>query len=214
MKKVFITPLITVVIACVLLVQTEVSGQTIELNGFTGWQFGGTARLYDGDFRISDAMNYGGKMAVALSTSTFAEVSYMRSDTDGRFFPFIGSPSEAVDFSSNYIHLGGLQQIDMGMIAPFATLGAGLAIWSPKSSSYNSKTQFSATFGAGVKIWLADFLGIRLQGSLLMPMVFNGFGFGCGIGTGGTNCGSNVYTRITPFQGEFSGGLILRFSPN
>jgi hypothetical protein len=45
-------------------------------------------------------------------------------------------------------------------------------------------------------------------------MVFNGFGFGCGIGTGGSGCGTNVYTRITPFQGEFSGGLILRFSQN
>jgi len=214
MKKTNNSPLIILTLFLTLLLMQDVSGQAIELNGFAGWQFGGKARLYDGDFRINDAMNYGGKMAVALSTSTFAEVSYMRSDTEGRFFPFIGNPSEMISFSSNYIHIGGLQQYDMGMIAPFATLGAGLAIWSPKSTQYNSKTQFSATFGAGVKIWLTDFLGIRLQGSMLMPMVFNGAGFGCGIGTGGSGCSTNLYTRITPFQGEFSGGLILRLSPN
>jgi hypothetical protein len=57
-------------------------------------------------------------------------------------------------------------------------------------------------------------IGLRLQGSMLMPMVFNGVGIGCGIGTGGAGCGGNVYTRITPFQGEFSGGLVIRISPN
>ena len=90
----------------------------------------------------------------------------------------------------------------------------GLVIWDPKTSLLNTKAQFSATAGAGLKIWLTDMLGIRLQGSMMMPMVFNGFGFGCGIGTGGSGCGTNVYTRITPFQGEFSGGLILRISKN
>ena len=34
------------------------------------------------------------------------------------------------------------------------------------------------------------------------------------IGTGGAGCGGGVYTRLTPFQGEFSGGLIIRISPN
>ena len=192
------------------------NGQAMELHGFAGWQLGGKARLWDGDFKINDAMNYGGKIAVGLSTTTYAEISYMRSDTEGRFWPYgIGElPSAYVEFSSNYIHVGGLQETHFGPVSPFATLGLGMVVWSPKTAQLNSKTQFSATFGAGLKIWLSDFIGIRLQGSMLMPMIFDGFGFGCGIGGGGTSCGSNVYTRITPFQGEFSGGLILRFTPN
>ena len=206
---------IILVLVSALVISQDLAGQVIEVNGFAGWQLGGRARLYDGDFRIDDAMNYGGKLAVGLSTTTYAEVSYIRSDTRGQFIPYpIGSPSEYIDFSSNYIHIGGLQEYPFGMVSPFATIGLGMAIWSPKSSQYNGKTQFSATIGAGLKIWLTDFLGIRLQGSMLMPMVFNGFGFGCGIGTGGTSCGSNLYTRITPFQGEFSGGLIFKLSPN
>lgn len=193
----------------------DISAQTIEINGFTGWQLGGTAKLYDGDFRINDAMNYGGKIAVGMSTTTFAELSYMRSDTKGDWIPFglTGTPVRDIPFSSNYIHVGGLQEVHMGPVAPFMTLGLGLAIWDPKTSQLNTKTQFSATFGAGLKIWFTDFLGIRLQGSMLMPMVWNGVGFGCGIGTGGSNCGGSVYTRITPFQGEFSGGLIIKLSP-
>ena len=192
----------------------DISAQVIELNGFTGIQLGGKAKLYDGDFRIKDAQNYGGKIAFGVSSTTFAELSYMRADTEGTLFPFIGAPSDIVRFSSNYFQAGGLQQVNYGRVSPFFTLGMGLTWWSPKTSQLNSKVQFSATVGAGLKLWLTDMIGIRLQGSMLMPMVFNGFGIGCGIGTGGSGCNSNIYTRVTPFQGEFSGGLIIKISPN
>ncbi len=198
-----------------LVLSSDIQGQAIELNGFAGWQLGGRANLWDGEFKINDAMNYGGKIAVGLSTTTYAEISYMRSDMEGRFYPYaIGDRSELIPFSSNYIHIAGLQEVHMGPVAPFMTIGMGLAVWSPKTAQLNSKTQFSATLGGGVKIWLSDFLGLRLQASMLMPMIFDGFGFGCGIGTGESSCGSNLYTRITPFQGEFSGGLIIKIQPN
>jgi len=195
----------------------DIKAQAIEINGFTGWQLGGRANLAYGDeFRIDDAMNYGGKIAIGLSTTTYAEISYMRSDTKGDYIPYslLEQPVRNIPFSSNYIHIGGLQEVHMGPIAPFMTIGLGIAIWDPKSSQLSTKAQFSATFGGGLKIWLTDFLGIRLQGSMLMPMVFNGFGFGCGIGGGGSSCGSSVYTRITPFQGEFSGGIIIKLTPD
>lgn len=195
----------------------DIKAQAIEINGFTGWQLGGRANLNYGDeFRIDDAMNYGGKIAVGLSTSTYVELSYMRSDTKGDYIPYslLEQPVRNIPLSSNYIHIGGLQEAHMGPIAPFMTFGLGLAIWDPKTSQLSTKTQFSATFGGGLKIWLTDFLGIRLQGSMMMPMVLNGVGFGCGIGGGGTSCGSSVYTRITPFQGEFSGGIIIKITPN
>ena len=169
--------------------------------------------MYEGDFKIDDAQNYGGKLAVGIASDLFVEISYIRADTKGRFFPFSGEVSEYARFSSNYIHLGGLREFDFDRVAPFTTVGLGLVVWAPKTSVLNTKTQFSITAGAGLKIWITDALGIRLQGGVLMPMVYNGFGFGCGIGSGGSNCGGNLYTRVTPFQGEFSGGLIIRLSP-
>jgi hypothetical protein len=189
----------------------NLTAQVIEINAFTGWQLNGKANLYDGEFRINDSQNYGGKLAVGLSSTTFVELSYMRTDTEGRFYPYYsGTPGDLVPFSSNWVQIGGLQSVDLGRIDPFGTISLGLTVWSPKTSGYTSYTQFSATVGAGLKIWLTDFLGIRLQGSMLLPMVYNGVGFGCGIGTGGSGCSGGVYTRITPFQGEFSGGVIVR----
>jgi hypothetical protein len=193
----------------------DACSQIIELNAFAGYQLAGKAQLYDGDFILQDAMNYGGKIAYALSTSTFVELSYARSDTEGQFHPYYGGlVGDVVELSSNYVQIGGLQEMDLGRIDPYATTTAGLTVWSPKSSGYTSYTQFSFTVGGGVKIWLTDALGIRLQGTMLMPLVYQGAGIGCGIGTSGASCGGGLYTRITPFQGEFSGGLIFRISPN
>ena len=98
--------------------------------------------------------------------------------------------------------------MDMGVFSPFLTLTGGLAVWGSTSQELSSYTQFSITFGGGTKIWITDNIGIRLQASMLMPMVFGGGGFG--YGTGGASAG--VYTRITPFQGEFIGGLIIKIN--
>jgi hypothetical protein len=214
MKRKIFRITITILMAFAILMTQDISAQIIEINGYTGYALNGKAKLYDGDFRINDAQNYGGKLAFGVSSTTFLEVSYMRSDTEGRFYPYLGSPGDLIGLSSNYIQIGGLQEANFGRISPFGTVAVGLVVWSPKSNRYNSKTQFAATIGGGLKIWLTEMIGIRLQGSMMMPMVWNGVGFGCGIGTGGAGCGGNVYTRVTPFQGEFSGGLTIRLSTN
>jgi hypothetical protein len=209
MKRAYLALFLTIFVVTA----NEIKAQSLEFYGFSGIQLGGTAHLYIGDLKIEDALNYGGKMAVALSKSTFAEFTYMRTDTEGRLYENFLAPSDPFKFSSNYFQIGGLQQVEFGRIAPYATITAGLTWWDPKDPQYNSKTQFSAGVGAGLKIWITDAVGIRMQGTMLMPMVFNGFGFGCGYGSGGSSCGSSVYTRITPFQGEFSGGLMIKISP-
>ena len=185
------------------------SAQIIEITPFAGYTLGGKANLYEGEFRIDDAMAYGGKLAVGLSTTTFVEFTYSRVDTEGQFFPFIsGAIGEKIPLSSNYIQIGGLQEMDMGVLSPFITLTGGLAVWGTSSDQFSTYTQFSLTFGGGTKIWITDNIGIRLQASMLMPMVWSGAGFG--FGTGGASAG--IYTRITPFQGEFIGGLVVKIN--
>ena len=206
---------ISILLVTTLIGIQDLHAQAIELNGFYGWQLNGKAKLYDGEFVMQNAPNYGGKLAVGLSTTTFVEISYMRSDSEGSFRPYNISegPGETIQYSSNYISVGGLQEVDMGKIKPYGTFGMGTVIWTPKDYSA-TKWQFQFTLGAGFKIWLSDMIGLRAQGTMMMPLVYNGAGFGCGIGTGGSSCGGSIYTRITPFQGEFSGGIIIRIPHN
>lgn len=195
----------------------DVSAQIIEITPFAGYQIGGTLKGYNNwEFKINNNMSYGGRVAVGLSTTTFVEFTYLRSDTEGQYFGYYdGTIGDKTPLSSNYIQLGGLQEMDMGVLSPFITITGGLAVWSPKNSSdFSTYTQFAFTVGGGTKIWISDMIGIRIQANMLMPLVYNGAGFGCGIGTGGSGCGGGIYTRITPFQGEFSGGLIIKINRN
>ncbi len=79
--------------------------------------------------------------------------------------------------------------MDYGRFKPFGTLLGGVAAHSPQNTQHNNKVSFGVSLGGGVKIYLTDFLGIRLQGRLMMPLYVSGVGLGCGIGTGGAGCG-------------------------
>jgi len=63
----------------------DLYAQAIELNGFYGWQLNGKAKLYDGEFIMQSAPNYGGEAAGRLSTTTLFEKSYMRFGFGGDF---------------------------------------------------------------------------------------------------------------------------------
>ena len=60
--------------------------------------------------------------------------------------------------------------------------------------------------GLGVKIMFSERVGIMLRGRLMMPMNFAGTSFY--IGTGGSGLSVNSY--VSPLQGDFNGGLIIK----
>ena len=116
MKNKFLSSFVAAFLLITFISTEDASAQIIEITPFAGYTLGGKANLYEGEFRIDDAMAYGGKLAVGLSTTTFVEFTYSRVDTEGQFFPFIsGAIGEKIPLSSNYIQIGGLQEMDMGV---------------------------------------------------------------------------------------------------
>ena len=58
----------------------------------------------------------------------FVEFTYTRADIEGQYFPYYSETiSDKIPFSSNYIQLGGLQEIDFGVLSTFFPLSGGLA---------------------------------------------------------------------------------------
>ena len=47
---------------------------------------------------------------------------------------------------------------------PFVAVGLGLTRLLPEPDGLSDETRFSASFGAGVKLWLGRHVGIRLEG--------------------------------------------------
>ena len=96
-----------------------------------------------------------------------------------------------------------------GKIKPYGVFLLGISAHSPQNAKYNNKISFAFALGGGVKIFITDNIGIRLQGRLLAPLYLSGVGLGCGIGTGGASCGGGVGLSSTLLQGDFNAGLIL-----
>jgi hypothetical protein len=59
------------------------------------------------------------------------------------------------------------------------------------------------TFGAGAKIFLSEKVALRLEGRMMLPMLFSGGSFY--VGTGGS--GMAVSAGIPSIQGGFTAGL-------
>ncbi len=57
------------------------TGKSIEVTPFIGYQLNGRIDFIEGDFKMDNAMSYGGTVSVGVGHNVFGEFSYSRSDT-------------------------------------------------------------------------------------------------------------------------------------
>lgn len=185
---------------------SDTQAQQIEIGGFYGYTFGSTVRTYYGDYKTSDGDNFGGQLAFGMAPNVFIELSYNRFNTDVRYY--YNNVDQPVPLVTDYIQIGGLQQIPVGEgnILPYGAFSLGTSVFTVKESygqfSSGSKWMFSATLAAGLKFHLGETLGLRLQARLGLPMYFNGLYLGTG--------GAGASLRVPMLQFDFSAGVFLR----
>jgi hypothetical protein len=205
---------IIMIIAAGLILATGSMAQKAEIGGFYGISFNSKIRTYYGDFKVDDKANYGGQLSIVMSSSTFLELMYNRTDTRVQYYR-----TQPFDISIEYFHIGGLQQLDIGseMIAPFGSFTLGPTRFNIKDqvdleegsgTNYYSGDAWalSVALAGGAKIFLHERIGIRLQARLGMPMLFNGLYLG--VGTGGVSSGASFRVPIVQF--DLSAGVFLR----
>ena len=71
--------------------------------------------------------------------------------------------TELGDVTLTYAHVGLLYQWGYGQVNPFITGSLGLARIEPEFDELDADDRFSTSFGGGVKIFLADNVGLRLE---------------------------------------------------
>ena len=130
------------------------------------------------------------------------EFEWMQTQTTLQYFDL---PNQREDVTLNYYMLGFNQELSEGPAVPFGIFNIG--IMNMKGHDINfSENWFTVGIGGGLKYYLSEKIGIRLQARLFLPMQFAGVGFGCG----SYGCGSGVSGYATTIQGDFTGGLILK----
>ena len=207
----------------ILLFATQEIFAQVEIGGFGGWLWTGKIPAWRQDVKVSDEGNYGVVAGVRVRDDMLVEFEWNHTNNKAQFRSYevggsLGDPQN-VPLTLNYYMLGFNYLVPFNEpLVPYGLINLG--VLHSQSDAYqtggggtvpsNSNTWFTAGLGGGLRYYLSDRIGIRLQARLLLPMQFGGIGFGCGIGTGGANCGAGASTYTNIIQGDFTGGIILK----
>mgnify|MGYP000276776689 FL=1 len=200
-----------------LLAAVTFSKAQVQVTAYTGYQFGSSTNFYgyqnQGRFKIKSSQDFGGMISLELRPSSHVEVSYTYMGTYATIERGGYPANNLGDVDVHYYQIGGVQESTVGEnVDVFGTLSFGGTTFTPKNNFYetsggdryplDSKTYFSVGVGGGVKLWLSDVIGIRIQARMLMPVTWGGFYFGTG--GGGASVGSAM------LSGDIGGGLIFK----
>lgn len=190
------------------LFMVNVSAQNLELTPMYGFQYGGKLNAPYGEFKTKSGANYGVNLDIAHEgLPVIVTLYWLESQTTGEYRSYNGRENKSFDMTNSYYQIGVTKHLKEGTnVIPFTTITIGAADFVPKGVNLSSELMFSATLGAGVKIYLSERIGLRLHAKMLLPFQWGGGGLWCG--TGG--CGVGVGASTSFVQGDVGGGLIIR----
>jgi len=191
--------------------KSSATGPRIELTPISGYSLNGHVNLYRAKFKMDNAAHYGGIISVEVAPGLLGEFSYTRSKTTAKYEDFLTGDKTNYDMAIDYFQLGGVKELKKGPVVPFGMASLGITWFNMTTHGVSDHVSFSAALGGGIKFFFNDRIGIRMQGRLLLPMYFSGGGLFLGIGSGGPSTGVGISTGVLTVQGDFSGGLIVRF---
>ena len=198
----------SIILSFCLLLSSISTAQQIEITPFAGYMWGGDLRVYTGEIRGSDGLNFGLALDYTLNPGTQLEGFWLLQSGTMNFkeYGVYEDEDHLFDANTNYIHLGVLQEMGQGAtFRPFGTLGLGTTIFNPKDPDLYTNWRFSLSVGLGAKIYFTDRIGFRLQSRFLMPMYNSGAGVWCG--TRGCSYGIAATTIVA--QADVTGGIIV-----
>lgn len=198
-------------VLCLGVAQPALSQTTkgsIEITPTFGYQWGGSVAGYEGEINVDDGAQYGVILGYRVQKGLMLEFFWSYLPTKATFEPYYligGLIRESTDLSVHYFQLNAIYEMGRGKSKPFLGAGAGIVMFSPESSKYETNVYAAMNLSGGLKVYLSERLGLRFQGRLLMPLYITGGGFY--VGTGGT--GLSVGAGIPILQGDLSAGLII-----
>lgn len=212
-KKVFSFSVVTFLL--LFTVTSTAFAQRVELTAMGGYQYWGAYKYssyynganYGGKLALGDGPCYGGILGFEVRDNVFAELVYNHQDSRLVDKPSHGYENTLTNVGVNYFQLNGTHTVSVNdKVEPYATLGLGAVLFDPTENKYSSLWKFSMNFGAGIKYFISDKVGLRLGAGFWAPI--QGAGIGVGVGTGGAYAGASTYTTI--IQMNVAAGLILR----
>jgi opacity protein-like surface antigen len=190
--------------ASLLLGAAEARAQAVQVTPFAGFAFGGSLRdtVLDQDASFEAGLDYGGTLSFRLSGGFRFELLYSRQETE------LGGPLLGVPFDVTIErYMAGLQEEKgEGSVRYFGSFLVGATRLVPGVTGLEAETRFGLGVGLGVKSFFTKNVGLRLEVRGFYTLVESEGGAFCTDGS----C-LFAFTGSGLWQGDLSGGLILRF---
>lgn len=142
----------------------------LELTPYVAYRFGGEIEDDDGFFRdnttdIEESEAFGVTLDIPLDGGFKLEFLVSQQQSEAQFDEGLFEPSfDLGDIDVTYGHVGLLYEWQPGDVRPFVVGSAGATQLDPDFPGADSETKFSIGLGGGVKIFLAEHIGLRLEG--------------------------------------------------
>jgi len=200
-------------LAVAMVMSRPVRAADLEITPFAGYTMGGDFTVTETGQSLSfdDTSSYGimldfKQAGDEKSGESWIELYYSRQQTKLKADqgPFVGTP--LFDVNVEYYHIGGTYGQATGKVKPFVVGTLGATHMVPKGDGLHSETKFSLSLGGGVKLYLTEHVGIRLD-ARWFGTFFNGSGSAfCSSGACLINVQGDVLSQFVA-----NAGVVLAF---
>lgn len=211
MKRPLPLALLTLTLAAPALARAQV----IEITPLVGFRFGGSVDTTgfpdegeDARFEVDDSASFGVHLGYRVGDGEL-ELLYARQSSRLQTSDLFAAVP-VFDLALETWQLGGSYSFgeDDARMRPFVGIGLGLTRLLPEPSGLSGETRFSASFGAGAKLWLGRHLGLRLEARGFFTVLDSDSRSFCG---GAGACQVHVDDSQVISQADLRAGLIFRF---
>lgn len=204
MKKLFTLTLV------LFLLIFELKAQSVEITPFTGYTFDHSFPIFAGRARLGGGQTFGGMLG--FQVNDFLEIETLYSYQNGTSTARSTAIQNDVRTSTNahYALIGANRLFPTSsQMAFFTGAKIGAAILSFPEGDYRDISRFAVGLNGGVKYFVSDNVGLRVQANLMMPISNVGASLWWSPG-GGTQVGLNGWSSVIQFG--FTGALVFRIA--
>jgi hypothetical protein len=204
MKKYLLLPLILLVMIF------DMKAQSIEITPFTGYTFDHSFPIVGGRARLGGGQTFGGMLNIPMSEFLEVELLYSYQNGTSNARSTAIQNTVITSTNANYAMIGANRLFPLSsQMALFSGLKAGAAILGFPEGDFNSISRFAVGLNGGMKYFVSDNIGIRVQANLMMPINNVGANLWWSPGAG-TQVGVSGWSSVVQFG--FTGGLIFRIA--
>ena len=191
-----------------LTVPVLLAAQKYQVSMHAGHTLPAVLKVNAGKYRAEASMNYGASISISvpdlkgIAKRVFVELEYNHQKTELAYTKFSTDSNYrlgSIDMST--VLAGASTEFSDKAVRPFAGIMAGMSFLNDEGTSFPGVARITVSVLCGAKVTLTPYAGLRFQGQLLMPAIYNNSELGMlnGVPPGGVVVSMN-----------FSGGLYIQ----